>query len=73
MTDHDDEALLSGLRAVATESDPVPDDVRAAAKAAFGLRSLDAELAELVANSLDEVGRPAGRRTCCCCRSRPPR
>jgi hypothetical protein len=60
MSDHEDEVLLSRLRAVATESEPTPDHVRAAAKAAFGLRSLDAELAELVADSLDNAGAARG-------------
>jgi len=40
------------LRAVTTEADPVPDAVLDAATAAFALRTLDAELAELVADSL---------------------
>jgi hypothetical protein len=40
------------LRAVTTEADPVPEAVLDAATAAFALRTLDAELAELVADSL---------------------
>ena len=60
MSDHEDEVLLARLRAVVAESDPVPDDVRAAAKTAYGLRTLDAELAELVADSLDTAGAVRG-------------
>ena len=48
----DDEALLLRLGAVAREIDHVPDLVLDAGRAAFGLRRLDAELAELVADSL---------------------
>ncbi|HET7902452.1 MAG TPA: hypothetical protein VFL59_14820 [Candidatus Nanopelagicales bacterium] len=40
------------LRAMATEADPPPSLVYEAARAAFSLRDLDAELAELVADSL---------------------
>ena len=40
------------LRAVTSEADPVPEAVLDAATAAFALRTLDAELAELVADSL---------------------
>lgn len=60
-----DDELLARLRAVAAEADPVPGDVVAAARAAFGLRSMDAELAELVADSRDTahlVRGPSGRR-----------
>lgn len=60
MSDDPDEALLARLRSVVAESEPVPDNVRTAAKAAFGLRSLDAELAELVADSLDTAGAVRG-------------
>jgi hypothetical protein len=55
----DDEALLQRLGAVAGEVDPVPDLVLEAGRAAFLLRRLDAELAELVADSLRD---PAGVR-----------
>src|SRR5262249_46475986 len=54
---HEDEALLERLRAICAEVDPVPDLVFQAARAAFTLRRLDAELAELVLDSADE---PAG-------------
>ncbi|MCW2621286.1 MAG: hypothetical protein JWL64_888 [Frankiales bacterium] len=50
------EQLLSRLREVAQELDPVPDLVVLAAQAAFGLRTVDAQLAELVADSLDTAG-----------------
>lgn len=50
MTDPDD-ALEARLRALAVEADPPPEWVRAAARAAFAVRDLDAELAELVADS----------------------
>jgi hypothetical protein len=54
---HDDEALLNRLRALCDEVEPMPDTVVQAARAAFGLRRLDAELAELMLDSADE---PAG-------------
>jgi hypothetical protein len=50
----DDEELLARLRAICAEVDPVPEPVYEAARAAFALRRLDAELAELVRDSLDE-------------------
>ena len=50
MSDRDDE-LERRLRALATEADPPPELVVESAKAAFALRDLDAELAELVADS----------------------
>lgn len=50
MSERDDE-LERRLRALATEADPPPELVVESAKAAFALRDLDAELAELVADS----------------------
>lgn len=50
MSDRDDE-LERRLRALATEADPPPPLVVESAKAVFALRDLDAELAELVADS----------------------
>lgn len=47
----DDEALLVRLGAVARTADPAPDLVRELGRAAFAMRRLDAELAELVADS----------------------
>ncbi len=61
----DVEEVLIALRSVVTEADPVPAPVLAAARAAFDLRSLDTDLAELVADSLDTAKRvrgPSGRR-----------
>jgi len=47
----DDEDLVTDLRRLAAEVDPVPGEVLAAAHAAIGTRDLDRELAELVADS----------------------
>jgi hypothetical protein len=47
----EDDALLARLRHVATEADPVPDAVLAAARAAILTRDLDSRLASLVADS----------------------
>jgi hypothetical protein len=59
---HDDEVLLDRLRAICEEVDPVPELVVESARAAFSLRRLDAELAELVLDSADEpVGAVAVR------------
>lgn len=46
-----DDGFEARLRDVTTEADPVPEHVVADAKALFVLRDLDAELAELVADS----------------------
>jgi hypothetical protein len=54
MSTLDDASLLAGLREAAEEADPTPEVVLAAARAAFALRRLDAELAELVRDSADE-------------------
>jgi hypothetical protein len=51
MTDADDDELLVRLRRIADEVDGVPDLVTANAQAAFELRRLDDELAELVRDS----------------------
>ena len=50
----DDAALLTRLGAIARVADPVPDAVRQFGRASFGLRRLDAELAELTSDS-DEL------------------
>ena len=52
------EALLTRLRSVVAEADPVPDLVRDSAYAAFAMRAVDAELVALVRDSLvdDVVG-----------------
>ena len=54
MMTHDDAELLERLGAVAMVADPVPASVRDLGRASFGLRRLDAELAELVSDS-DEM------------------
>ena len=57
---HDDEDLLERLRAICEEVDPTPDLVIEMARAAFSLRRLDAELAELVLDSADAAWRNRG-------------
>ena len=54
-TPDDDEALLSELRRVTNELDPIPEHVLTAAHAAIGWRTIDAELAELIADSAVDV------------------
>lgn len=49
-----DDALEAELRAVVGQLEPLPASVVEAARAAFTLRDLDAELAELVTDSRDE-------------------
>lgn len=49
-----DDDLLDRLRTVIDEVDPMPGMLMASARAAFGLRRLDAELAELVRDSAEE-------------------
>jgi hypothetical protein len=49
MSEHDD--LLFELRRLARTVDPVPDEVTAYAESALGWRRVDAELAELLADS----------------------
>jgi hypothetical protein len=49
MDEHDD--LLGELRRLARTVDPVPDEVTAYAQSALGWRRVDAELAELLADS----------------------
>lgn len=51
------DALLARLRAVLDDVDPVPAPLLAGAKALFGLRRLDEELAELVRDSADDSSR----------------
>ena len=46
-----DDRLLEELRRIATDVDAVPGDITAFAKAALGWRRIDAELAELLADS----------------------
>jgi hypothetical protein len=58
----DDDELLSRLGPVLAAVDPVPPLVTAAARSAWELRALDAELAELVRDSADESAGLAGVR-----------
>ena len=46
-----DDDLLEDLRRVIAELDPIPDDALIAARAALDWRTIDAELAELIADS----------------------
>jgi hypothetical protein len=46
-----DRALLAELGRISAQADPVPPHVLAAARAAYALRDLDAELAQLVEDS----------------------
>jgi hypothetical protein len=55
----DDERLLTELAAAVRAAEQVPDAVRRAGQAAFGWRTVDAELAELAYDSADP---PAGPR-----------
>jgi hypothetical protein len=48
------DALLGLLADAAAQADPVPDHVLAAARAALGWRTLDAELAALVEDSAEQ-------------------
>jgi hypothetical protein len=50
MTDSDDD-LIERLRRIASQADPVPAALLGAARAAFGMRDLDARVAELVRDS----------------------
>lgn len=60
--DPEDAELLDELRAVLGRADPVPPEVVEAARAAFGWRRLDAELAELLHDSSLDEERLAGVR-----------
>ncbi len=51
-----DDPLFRRLRAVAEQADPVPDFVLEAGRAAFLMRRIDAELAELVMDSAVDAG-----------------
>ncbi len=56
-----DDELLDGLRAAASEADPVPEHVLAAARAARVWADVDVELLELRFDSLVDGGRTATR------------
>ncbi|HEV7656016.1 MAG TPA: hypothetical protein VGP36_14975 [Mycobacteriales bacterium] len=51
-----DDALLARLGEMLDRADPVPDQVVVEARALFGLRRLDEELAELVRDSAEDRG-----------------
>ena len=55
--------LMGELRRLARTVDPVPDDVTAYAQSALGWRRVDAELAELLADSWLETGAGALARS----------
>lgn len=49
-----DESVIAQLKLGLAESDPMPQDVAEFAKAAFGLRNIDAELAAIAYDSTQE-------------------
>lgn len=53
--DAEDAALLAELRQITALLDPVPSEAIAAARSAFAWRTIDAELAELTADTLVDV------------------
>lgn len=59
--DEADDVMLTELRALAARHDPVPPEAIAAARSAMAWRTIDAELAELTADSLVDPA-PAGVR-----------
>lgn len=61
-TSKEDDQILARLREGLGQSDPVPSDVTEFAKAAFSWRNIDAELAELDFDSIDE-DLPSGVRS----------
>lgn len=61
-TSPEDERLIAGLRAGLEQSDPVPWDVMTFAKAAIAWREIDAGLAEMEFDSIEE-DMPAGVRS----------
>lgn len=62
LTSAEEEWLVDALRRGLSDSDPAPSDVTDFAKAAFSWRAVDAELAELDFDSVDE-DMPAGVRS----------
>jgi hypothetical protein len=56
MTDTQDDELMARLRGLADQADPPPELVLEAARAAFLMRRIDAELAELVLDSAVDAG-----------------
>jgi hypothetical protein len=61
--DMDEEKIMSLLRRGLDQADPVPSDVTAFGKAALSWRSIDAELAELSYDSIDEASAATVRST----------
>jgi hypothetical protein len=60
----DDEAVFTELRGLLARTDPVPDRLDEAARAAFTWRTIDAELAELMRDSAElDAGALALRST----------
>lgn len=57
-----DQRFFDSMRAAVASQDPVPSHVVDAAKAAFGWRSIDAELAQLIYDSSTEQLATAGVR-----------
>ena len=62
MSSHEDDQLVAKLRDVLNSTDPAPSDVADFAVAAYSWRTIDAELAALDFDSLDEDV-PAGVRS----------
>jgi hypothetical protein len=56
-----DDELMARLSEVAAVADPVPEALLSAARAAFGLRELDARVAELIRDSAVDVPATAVR------------
>jgi len=56
-----DDELMAWLSELAATADPVPEPLLAAARDAFGLRDLDARVAELVRDSAVDVPATAVR------------
>ena len=57
-----DEAVFAELRGLVARTDPVPERLQEAARAAFTWRTIDAELAELMQDSAElDAGAPALR------------
>lgn len=59
----DDEELLSSLRRISSQIDPVPEIVMDNARAAFLTRRIDEEFAELLLDSAAETGQVRGEET----------
>ncbi|MBM3677371.1 MAG: hypothetical protein FJW96_05735 [Actinobacteria bacterium] len=62
MTNHENDDLMRDLQDLLGRADPVPDAVVEAGKAAYGWRTIDADLAELLADSIVDK-QPAGVRS----------